>query len=109
MPKPFHLAWFTNFTSGDWTAPFSHGGSPWDGKFFVEMAQAMERACFDYIMLEDTLMVSVAEHGGCDRGDRRRRVLDQHAVSARQPPLHYRDLRRSSAGFAAPRVGTHGI
>jgi FMN-dependent oxidoreductase (nitrilotriacetate monooxygenase family) len=63
MPKPFHLAWFTNFTAGDWTAPFSHGGSPWDGKFFVEMAQAMERACFDYIMLEDTLMVSEAYRG----------------------------------------------
>jgi FMN-dependent oxidoreductase (nitrilotriacetate monooxygenase family) len=63
MPKPFHLAWFTNFTPGDWTAPFSHGGSPWDGKFFVEMAQAMERACFDYIILEDTLMVSEA-YGG---------------------------------------------
>ena len=63
MPKPFHLAWFTNFTPGDWNAPFSHGGSPWDGKFFVEMAQAMERACFDYIMLEDTLMVSEAYRG----------------------------------------------
>jgi long-chain alkane monooxygenase len=63
MPKPFHLAWFTNFTPGDWNAPFTHGGSPWDGKFFVEMAQAMERACFDYIILEDTLMVSEA-YGG---------------------------------------------
>jgi hypothetical protein len=55
MPKRFHLAWFTNFTPVDWNAPFSHRGSPWDGKFFVEMAQAMERACFDYIILEDTL------------------------------------------------------
>ena len=54
MPKRFHLAWFTNFTAGDWNAPFSHGGSPWDGKFFVEFAQAMERACFDYMILEDT-------------------------------------------------------
>jgi long-chain alkane monooxygenase len=63
MPKPFHLAWFTNFTPGDWLTPFSHGGSPWDGKFFVDMAQAMERACFDYIILEDTLMVSEA-YGG---------------------------------------------
>jgi len=63
MSKPFHLAWFTNFTPGDWQTPFNHGGSPWDGKFFVEMAQAMERACFDYIMLEDTLMVSEA-YGG---------------------------------------------
>ena len=63
MPKRFHLGWFTNFTPGDWNQPFSHSGSPWDGKFFVEMAQAMERACFDYIMLEDTLMVSEAYRG----------------------------------------------
>jgi long-chain alkane monooxygenase len=63
MSKPFHLAWFTNFTQGDWTNPVSEGTGNWDGKFFVEMAQAMERACFDYIMLEDTLMVSEAFGG----------------------------------------------
>ncbi|HVY15869.1 MAG TPA: NtaA/DmoA family FMN-dependent monooxygenase [Rhodopila sp.] len=63
MPKPMHLAWFTNFTQGDWTNPVSQGTGDWDGKFFIDMAQAMERACFDYIMLEDTLMVSEA-YGG---------------------------------------------
>jgi long-chain alkane monooxygenase len=63
MRKPFHLAWFTNFTPGDWTSSFGGTGSPWDGKFFVDMALAMERACFDYIMLEDTLMVSEAYRG----------------------------------------------
>jgi long-chain alkane monooxygenase len=63
MPKRFHLAWFTNFTAGNWEATFSHGGSPWDGKFYVEFAQALERACFDYMILEDTLMVSEAYRG----------------------------------------------
>ncbi|WP_428535477.1 NtaA/DmoA family FMN-dependent monooxygenase [Rhodopila sp.] len=63
MQKPLHLGWFTNFTPGDWINPVSQGTGNWDGKFFVEMAQAMERACFDYIMLEDTLMVSEA-YGG---------------------------------------------
>ena len=63
MPKRFHLAWFTNFTAGEWNGTFSHGGSPWDGKFFIEFAQAMERACFDYMILEDTLMVSEAWAG----------------------------------------------
>ncbi len=63
MTKPFHLAWFTNFTQGDWTNPVSEGTGAWDGVFFVDMARAMERACFDYIMLEDTLMVSEA-YGG---------------------------------------------
>lgn len=63
MPKRFHLGWFCNFTSGDWNGDFAPNEAPWDGKFYVEMAQAMERACFDYIMLEDTLMVSEAYQG----------------------------------------------
>ena len=63
MAKRFHLGWFCNFSSGEWDAPFASGAPPWDGKIYVEMAQAMERACFDYIMLEDTLMVSEAYRG----------------------------------------------
>ncbi len=61
--EALHLGWFTNFTPGDWSSPFSVEGSHWDGNFYVDMAQAMERACFDYIMLEDTLMVSEAYRG----------------------------------------------
>jgi FMN-dependent oxidoreductase (nitrilotriacetate monooxygenase family) len=61
MPtQAFHLGWFMNFTPGEWDHPLSVGGAPWDGKFYVDMAQALERACFDYIMIEDTLMVSEA-------------------------------------------------
>ena len=63
MPNQFHLAWFCNFSAGEWNHPYAPGTPPWDGKFYVEMAQAMERACFDYIMLEDTLMVSEAYRG----------------------------------------------
>jgi FMN-dependent oxidoreductase (nitrilotriacetate monooxygenase family) len=63
VPKPFHLAWFMNFAVDEWNAPFSAGGNPWSGEFYVDMALAMERACFDYIMLEDTLMLSEA-YGG---------------------------------------------
>src|SRR5215475_1319503 len=58
--KPLHLGWFMNFTPGEWDHPLATGGAPWDGKFYVDMAQALERACFDYIMIEDTLMVSEA-------------------------------------------------
>src|SRR5690606_21576260 len=43
-----------------WNSPFAAGGKPWDGGFYVDMAKSMERACFDYIMLEDTLMISEA-------------------------------------------------
>jgi long-chain alkane monooxygenase len=64
MPKKFHLGWFTDFTTDEWNHPFAAaGGNPFNGKFYVEMAQALERACFDYIMLVDTLMVPEA-YGG---------------------------------------------
>jgi len=63
MAKPFHLAWFMNFSVDEWNGTFSAGGNPWSGEFYVDMARAMERACFDYIMLEDTLMISDA-YGG---------------------------------------------
>jgi FMN-dependent oxidoreductase (nitrilotriacetate monooxygenase family) len=64
--KMMHLGWFCNFMPGEWNAPFAAGWPPWDGKFHVEIAQAMERACFDYIMLEDTLMVSEAYGGSAE-------------------------------------------
>jgi FMN-dependent oxidoreductase (nitrilotriacetate monooxygenase family) len=60
---PFHMGWFMNFTTNEWNTPFGSDGMPWNGKFYIEMAQAMEKACFDYIMIEDTLMVSEA-YGG---------------------------------------------
>lgn len=56
--KKFHLGWFTNFALDDWNTPLASGGMPWDGQFYVDMAQMLERACFDYIMLEDTLLIS---------------------------------------------------
>jgi FMN-dependent oxidoreductase (nitrilotriacetate monooxygenase family) len=55
--KRFHLGWFMNFTPDEWRTPFGNGGLPWDGKFYIEMARTLERACFDYIMIEDKLMV----------------------------------------------------
>jgi hypothetical protein len=64
--KMMHLGWFCNFMPGEWNTPFAAGWPPWDGKFHVEIAQAMERACFDYIMLEDTLMVSEAYGGSAE-------------------------------------------
>jgi FMN-dependent oxidoreductase (nitrilotriacetate monooxygenase family) len=56
--KRFHLGWFVNFAVDEWNKPFAAGGRPWSGDFYVDMARSMERACFDYIMLEDTLMIS---------------------------------------------------
>jgi FMN-dependent oxidoreductase (nitrilotriacetate monooxygenase family) len=72
-PKPFHLGWFANFTADEWTGPFNNGGMPWDGKFYVEMAQALERAGFDFLMLEDKLAVSDSYGGSME-------VYLKHAV-----------------------------
>lgn len=60
MTKRFHLGWFMNFTPDEWREPFGNGGRPWDGQFYVELARTLERACFDYIMIEDKLMVPEA-------------------------------------------------
>ena len=64
--KRFHLAWFMNFTPDEWRETFGNGGLPWDGQFYIEMAQTLERACFDYIMIEDKLMVPETYGGSRD-------------------------------------------
>jgi len=64
MPKRFHLGWFTPFGTNGWDDPLAQSEEPWDGRFYVEMAQALERACFDLIMLEDSLSISEVHGGG---------------------------------------------
>jgi FMN-dependent oxidoreductase (nitrilotriacetate monooxygenase family) len=69
--KRFHLAWFLNFTPDEWRDPFGQGGQPWDGEFYMELARNLERACFDFMLFEDKLMVSETYRGsaeGCLRG-----------------------------------------
>jgi FMN-dependent oxidoreductase (nitrilotriacetate monooxygenase family) len=63
--NPFHLAWFMNFSAPDWNGPFAgDDGAVWtDGSVHIEMAQALERGGFDYMMLEDSSMVSDAYEG----------------------------------------------
>ena len=64
QPKRFHLGWFVNFTVNAWNEPWADNNGPdWTGGFYVDMAGALERACFDYMILEDTCMVSDA-YGG---------------------------------------------
>ena len=80
MPKRFHLAWFTNFTAGNWHTTFSltavrRGTASSSSNF----AQAMERARFDYTILEDTLMVSEAWGG----------TAEMPLAQALQVPKHY--------------------
>jgi FMN-dependent oxidoreductase (nitrilotriacetate monooxygenase family) len=76
--KPFHLGWFMNFTPDEWREPFGQGGSPWDGQFYIEMARTLERACFDYIMIEDKLMVSETYGGSAEAGLRGGVMVPKH-------------------------------
>ncbi|MCU1513537.1 MAG: FMN-dependent oxidoreductase, nitrilotriacetate monooxygenase family, partial [Microbacteriaceae bacterium] len=59
----FHLGWFTNPRPHGW-APAIGGGTPFSGndlrqsvwqtgEFLIDMARSLDRAGFDYIMLED--------------------------------------------------------
>lgn len=63
MVTKFHLGWFLNFVADEWNGPWGDGGRDFSGEFYVEMAKSLERACFDYILLEDKLMVSTAYDG----------------------------------------------
>lgn len=62
----FHLGWFMNFMPpkswrGSWGG---HDAENWaDGEFYVDFVKALERACFDYMMLEDSSMLPDA-YGG---------------------------------------------
>ena len=96
-PTPFHLGWFMNFTPDEWNKPFGAGGQPWNGEFYIEMAQALERACFDYIMIEDTLMVSDA-YGGTHRGVPEARASWCRSTIRRRWPRSWRDHDEAGRG-----------
>ncbi|CAL9321943.1 NtaA/DmoA family FMN-dependent monooxygenase [Streptomyces sp. SudanB182_2057] len=78
MTRKFHLACIFNFTPDDWQGPFGSGGSPWDGRFHTEVAQALERACFDYVIIEDKLMVPESYGGSAERALRQGMVVPKH-------------------------------
>jgi FMN-dependent oxidoreductase (nitrilotriacetate monooxygenase family) len=75
--KPFHLAWFMNFVADEWNGTWGSGGADWSGEFYVEMGRALERACFDYMIIEDKLMVSDA-YGGTMEADLKHGVNPKH-------------------------------
>ena len=68
MAGPFHLAWFTSFRVPAWRGPWGAPDPTWaSGEFYIDLARQLERACFDYLLLEDTLMVSDVYGGTAER------------------------------------------
>ncbi len=63
----FHMGWFlkAGFGVQDWNAKWSGAiATEWmRPKIYVEMARALERACFDYVMIEDSSMVNDTYQG----------------------------------------------
>jgi FMN-dependent oxidoreductase (nitrilotriacetate monooxygenase family) len=64
--KPFHLAWFLQGSSAqawgeEWTG---HIGDTWmTAELFTDLARSLERACFDYVLIEDSSYIGES-YGG---------------------------------------------
>ena len=62
-----HLGWFVGrgYSVHAWNQPWSGSiGSDWaSGELLTELARAMDRACFDYLMIEDGSFVTDAYRG----------------------------------------------
>ena len=67
VSKKMHLGWFMNYAPPQWMDPFDRVNPSWtNADFHIEMAKMLEGACFDYLMIEDTLMVSDAFGGSTE-------------------------------------------
>lgn len=58
--NPFHLAWFLQGSSVQaWGEPWTGNiGQDWmSADLFVDLVRSMERACFDYLLIEDSIYV----------------------------------------------------
>src|SRR5882757_7939857 len=77
MGNMFHLGWFLNFVADEWNGNWGDGGRDFTGDFYVEMAKDLERAKFDYVLIEDKLMVSTA-YGGTMENDLKHGVNPKH-------------------------------
>jgi FMN-dependent oxidoreductase (nitrilotriacetate monooxygenase family) len=68
--RRMHLAWFLGhgFGVNDWTSPWKGtGGQDWmRPEFAQDFARALERACFDYLIIEDSSFVCDAFGGSAE-------------------------------------------
>src|SRR3954471_9929505 len=68
--RPFHLAWFLSQGYGPktWrsTWPGADVGRWMMPDLFIDLAQGMERACMDYMIIEDSSMLPYTYQGSHD-------------------------------------------
>ena len=71
----FHLGWFTNYMTPAWNKPWAgNAGRTWaNGDFYLDMARQLDRAGFDFIMLEDSTALSDT-YGGTFEAELRQMV-----------------------------------
>jgi FMN-dependent oxidoreductase (nitrilotriacetate monooxygenase family) len=66
----FHLAWFLSrgFSPKAWRMPWAGDTAQtwWKPDLFVDLARSMERACFDYLIIEDSSHVPYKYQGSHD-------------------------------------------
>ncbi|MDB5411969.1 MAG: FMNH2-dependent monooxygenase [Rubritepida sp.] len=83
MTRPFHLGWFLQGSS------VQAWGEPWTGAIgrdwmvpdlFCDLGRALERACFDYVLIEDSSYI------GQSYGDSREIYLQNGIAVPRQDP-----------------------
>jgi FMN-dependent oxidoreductase (nitrilotriacetate monooxygenase family) len=69
---PFHLSWFLSqgygpkLWRGDWPGSASDAARWMMPDLFLDLARGMERACFDYLIIEDSSMVPYTYKGNHD-------------------------------------------
>src|SRR5258708_6921325 len=67
--RPFHLGWFLQGSSVQaWGEPWTgHIGRSWMvPELFTDMARSLERACFDYLLIEDSSYVGESYAGSTE-------------------------------------------
>ena len=69
MARPFHLGWFLQGSSVQaWGEPWTgHIGRTWMvPELFTDLARSLERACFDYVLIEDSSYVGESYGGSTE-------------------------------------------
>jgi FMN-dependent oxidoreductase (nitrilotriacetate monooxygenase family) len=64
--RRFHLGWFTYFGQNAWDEPLGSAPDPWTGELHLDLARGIERACFDYMLIEDTLSIPAVFKGSME-------------------------------------------